>query len=271
MTLGLQITLTGHELVLNPYFASLLPAMSLAAMELGYSFLFVPPNPSREAFVDPLLAGGRIDAGIVVDPLDGDPFVSALTAGAKPFASIGRLSDPAHRNWVDNDHGAAAANVLQHLADRGYEKPHLLTIPTKVSYVSDYSTAFSRGTSGGPRSIVVAEDLSEQSAFEVVKRELESPRPPDAIFCIHDQLAIGALRAAAELGVAVPDELGVVGVTDSLVAAHARPPLTSVRVFPEQAGRAVVELIDQLLREGEVSAPRIIPTRLVARASTART
>jgi hypothetical protein len=44
-----------------------------------------------------------------------------------------------------------------------------------------------------------------------------------------------------------------------------------VRVFPEQAGRLVVELVDQLARGGpEAGAPRIVPTRLVARRSTAR-
>jgi LacI family transcriptional regulator len=86
MTLGLQITMSGHELVLNPYFAALLPAMSLAAIDLGYSFLFVPPNPSREAFVEPLLDGG-IDGGIVVDPVESDDFVTALLAAERPFAS----------------------------------------------------------------------------------------------------------------------------------------------------------------------------------------
>jgi DNA-binding LacI/PurR family transcriptional regulator len=118
---------------------------------------------------------------------------------------------------------------------------------------------------------VVAKDLSEQSAYEAIKPVLVSRKRPDAVFCIHDQLAIGALRAAADIGVGVPQELGVVGVTDTLVAEHARPPLTSVRVFPEQAGRAVVELIDQLIREeNEIEAPRIIGTKLVERASTAR-
>jgi DNA-binding LacI/PurR family transcriptional regulator len=271
MTLGLQITLSGHELVLNPYFASLLPAMSLAAIELGYSFLFVPPNPDRDAFVDPLLAGARIDGGIVIDPMDRDPFVSALLAGGTPFTSIGRLLDTPHENWVDNDHDAASAHVLEHLAERGYESPVLLTIPTRVSYVTDYSTAFAGRSTAGADGIVVAEDLSEQAAVEAIKPLLGSADPPDAVFCIHDQLAIGVLRAASELGVCVPDELGVVGVTDSLIAAHARPPLTSVRVHAEQAGRLVVQLLDQLLRgEADISAPRIVPTRLVSRESTAR-
>jgi LacI family transcriptional regulator len=269
MTLGLQITMTGPELVLNPYFTALLPAMSLAAIDLGYSFLFVPPNPSTEEFVEPLLDGG-IDGGIVVDPVDSDGFVTALLTAERPFASIGRLLETPHENWVDNDHPAVVDHVLDHLRKRGYERPVLLTIPTRVSYVADYTTAFSE-LCHGEGNVVVARDLSELAAVEAVAPILAGADPPDAVFCIHDQLAIGVLRAAAEAGVRVPDGLGVVGVTDSALAAHASPPLTSVRVFPEQAGRLVVELVDQLARGGAgAGAPRIVPTRLVARRSTAR-
>jgi DNA-binding LacI/PurR family transcriptional regulator len=270
MTLGLQISMSGHELVLNPYFTSLLPAMSLAAIDLGYSFLFVPANPSNDAFVEPLLNGG-IDGGIVVDPVERDPFVAALIEAKRPFASIGRLLETPHENWVDNDHADAVRRVLDHLTKRGYGHPILLTIPTEVSYVVDYSTAFSRWQENGQRGIVVARDLSEQAAVDAITPVLLTPHPPDAVFCIHDQLAIGVLRAASDLGLVVPDELGVVGVTNSALASHARPSLTSVQVFPERAGRLVVELIDQVVRgEPDVEAPRIVPTRLIARASTAR-
>ncbi len=269
MTLGLQITLSGHELVLNPYFASLLPAMSLAAIDLGYSFLFVPPNPSSEEFVEPLLDGG-IDGGVVVDPVGDDRFVTSLLAAGRPFASIGRLLETQHEHWVDNDHLAVVDHVLDHLQKQGYEQALLLTIPTKVSYVADYTAAFARHPGGSER-IVVARDLSEQAAVEAVAPLLAGPERPDAVLCIHDQLALGVLRAAAEAGIQVPDDLGVVGVTDSVLASHASPPLSSVRVFPEQAGRLVVELVDELARGGAGGgAPRVVPTRLVARASTAR-
>ncbi|MGH3040245.1 MAG: LacI family DNA-binding transcriptional regulator, partial [Gaiellaceae bacterium] len=114
MTLGLQITMSGHELILNPYFTALLPAMSLAAIDLGYSFLFVPPDPSPQEFVEPLLDGG-IDGGIVIDPVEGDSFVIKLLAADLPFASIGRLTKSPHEHWVDNDHPAVVEHVLDHL------------------------------------------------------------------------------------------------------------------------------------------------------------
>jgi DNA-binding LacI/PurR family transcriptional regulator len=243
--------------------------MSVAAMELGYSFLFLPPAPSDASYVERLLADGAIDGGIVVDPVEGDPFVQALIEQGRPFVSIGRLLETPHDHWVDNDNSAAVTEVLQHLNEQGYLSPLLLTIPTRVSYVSDYSTAFGREFPE-PRRIVVAKELSELAAVEAIKPLLQGIDRPDAVFCIHDQLAVGALRAAAEVGLSVPDELGVVGIGDSFLAQHASPALTSVRVFPDEAGRLVVELLDRLLRGEAAAAPQIVPTRLFARASTTR-
>jgi DNA-binding LacI/PurR family transcriptional regulator len=269
MTLGLQLSLAEQEIVLNPYFTTLLSSMSLAAMELGYSFLFVPPAPSDPVQIERVLAQGEIDGGIVVDPIERDPFVRLLIDQKRPFVSIGRLLETPHDHWVDNDNAAAVRDVLQHLETQGYTSPILLTIPASVSYVSDYSSAFSAAFPE-PRRIVVARELSELAAVEAIKPLLESADPPDAVFGIHDVLAVGALRAAAEVGLAVPNNLGVVGISDTFLAQHATPALTSVRVFPDEAGRLVVELLDELLRGEAAAAPRIVPTRLFERASTTR-
>ncbi|MFP5346555.1 MAG: substrate-binding domain-containing protein, partial [Actinomycetes bacterium] len=79
---------------------------------------------------------------------------------------------------------------------------------------------------------------------------------------------IGALRAAHELGVKVPDDLSVVGFDDAPPAATAQPPLTTVAQplgeIGETAGRLVRAMVD-----GETAAsPRRFPVELVVREST---
>jgi DNA-binding LacI/PurR family transcriptional regulator len=269
MALGLQLSLSDQEVVLNPYFSSLLPAMSVAAMELGYSFLFVPPPPSDRAAVERVLANGSIDGGILIDPVERDPFVQLLIDQDRPFTSLGRLLETPHDHWVDNDQPAIVSEVLEHLAEEGYTSPVLLTLPTRVSYLSDYSTTFGR-VFPEPWRIVVAKQLSELAAVEAIRPVLQRTDPPDAVFCIHDQLAVGTLRAAGEIGLSVPEDLGVVGVTDSFLAKRSSPAITSVHLFPEEAGRLIVQLLDRLLR-GEVGVtPQIVPSRLFVRASTTR-
>jgi LacI family transcriptional regulator, galactose operon repressor len=204
---------------------------------------------------------------VLVDPVRSDPFVEAVVARAIPYVSIGRILGVTSDYWVDNDHHAVCDKVLAHLAQAGYVRPALLTVPFDLSYVVDYTNGI-RGAVDDA-SIVVAPDLTDLAAEAVVAKALASREPPDAFFCIHDRLAVGALAAAAEAGIAVPDELGVVGIGDSL-ASHTHPGLTSVRVFPERFGAAAVDLLDALLRGAEADVPALVETQLVRRESTRR-
>jgi DNA-binding LacI/PurR family transcriptional regulator len=267
-TLALQLSISGESLVLNPFFTSLLSALSLAAVDRGFSFVYVPPGPGSAGFVEPLLGIRIADAAVLVDPIRNDPFVEAIVERAFPCVSIGRILGVTTDYWVDNDHRAVCDKVLAHLSEAGYVRPALLTVPFELSYVVDYTTGF-RAAVGDAAPIVVAQDLTDLAAQAAAAEALASNEPPDAFFCIHDRLAVGALLAAAAAGVAVPDELGVVGIGDSL-ASHTHPGLTSVRVFPERAGEAAIELLDAVLRGAEADVPVLVETHLVRRESTLR-
>lgn len=270
-TLALQLSIGGESLVLNPFFTSLLAALSLAAIDRGFSFVYVPPGPVSGDFVEPLLGAGLVDAVVLVDPIRDDPFVEAVIGRGFPYVSIGRILDGGVTSdyWVDNDHHAVCAKVLGHLSDVGYRRPALLTVPFELSYVGDYAAGF-RAVAGDDAPIVVARDLTDLAAQTAAAESLASSKPPDAFFCIHDRLAVGALLAAAEAGVAVPAELGVVGIGDNL-ASHTHPSLTSVRVFPERSGQSAVDLLDAILRGLEPEVPVLVEAQLMRRESTRRT
>jgi alanine racemase len=87
-----------------------------------------------------------------------------------------------------------------------------------------------------------------------------------------DILAVGALQAAAEDGVSVPEQLSVVGFDDSPAARQATPPLTTIAQPHEEKGRLAAQLLTEAIERG--GAPRgrshseILPTELVVRGST---
>ena len=267
-TLALQVSISGESLVLNPFFTSLLASLSLAAIDRGFSFVFVPPENAGRGFTDPLLVERRVDGAILVDPVRNDPFVRAVVNAGIAYVSIGRILGINSDRWVDNDHRAVGEKVVAHLRRAGYKRPALLTVPFDVSYIVDCIEGFRSATADAGR-VIEAVDMTEAAAQRAVGQALQGGEPPDAFFCVHDRLAVGALAAAAELGVAVPDELGVVGVGDFL-AQHGHPPLTSVRVFPERVGAIALERLDTLLRGGDAELPGIVPNQLVRRTSTAR-
>ena len=269
MTLAVQLPMIWPEIVFNPYFAILLPAMSEAAVARGYAFALVPTNPSPTAFIEPLIGQRGVDAAILLDPVPGDPFPVALAEGGVPYVSLGRVPGPHDNPRVDQDFDAAVHGIIGHLAEQGYWRPALLTIADQISSIVDIRAAFERHLD--EPIVAIAHDFSDQAASTAADRLLRLNPRPDAVLCITERQAVGAGRAAATLGVRIPEDLGVVSLGDSQVSRGMKPPVTSLCVFPERAGEALVALVDHLLA-GDPTPPEVVlvATELVVRASTQR-
>lgn len=89
----------------------------------------------------------------------------------------------------------------------------------------------------------------------------------DAVFAGSDLIAIGAMRALAEAGRKVPDDVAVVGFDDIPAASLTSPPLTTVQQDLIAAGELLVETLAEQI-ENRVSTNRVLPPRLIVRAST---
>ena len=105
-------------------------------------------------------------------------------------------------------------------------------------------------------------------------REILAGRPslPTALLCANDIIASGCLKAFAEAGVVVPDDLSVVGFDDLPLSAVVDPPLTTIRVSKAQIGRMAVQLVVARVR-GEAGLPSVkvlIGGKLVERRSVRR-
>lgn len=81
-------------------------------------------------------------------------------------------------------------------------------------------------------------------------------RPPTALFCANDLMAVGALTALAELGLGVPGDVALVGYDDQEIARHTRPPLTTVLLPNYEMGRWAVETLIALARGGSGTVAR---------------
>jgi LacI family transcriptional regulator len=89
-------------------------------------------------------------------------------------------------------------------------------------------------------------DWMSGTGFEHALSLLQQPRPPSAIFCANDLMALGALEAARQLGLAVPRQLSLIGYDDQEQARHARPALSTVLLPNFAMGQWAVErLIDE--------------------------
>lgn len=112
----------------------------------------------------------------------------------------------------------------------------------------------------------------EDVGYELARSLMEQDPPPDALFCMSDNLAVGALDAVRELGFNVPSDVSLIGFDDRYRAAHTRPPLTTVALPLYEIGRFAGHLlIDQVTGKAPPpEAPTLhrLPCNLVERSSS---
>jgi DNA-binding LacI/PurR family transcriptional regulator len=92
-----------------------------------------------------------------------------------------------------------------------------------------------------------------------------------AVFVANDQMALGLLRAFAELGVSVPGQVSVAGFDDIPESEFFSPPLTTVRQDFDEVGRRCIDLLLRRIESDSTGYERtLVPAELVVRASTGR-
>lgn len=116
----------------------------------------------------------------------------------------------------------------------------------------------------------MAGDWSSASGYQIGHRIAADP-DVTAVFCGNDHMALGLLRALAEQGRRVPDDVSVVGFDDIPESAYFLPPLTTVRQDFGELGRRALGVLVEMINGGQPPGSCLrIPPHLVARASAGR-
>lgn len=199
-----------------------------------------------------LLRATAIDGVVLAPPASDHPVVlKDLEEMHLPFARISptHMLDRGPSNLIDDV--AAAREIANYLIGLGHRHIGIIkgdpNHPSSAARLLGYSQALSAAD------IALRPDWIEQgfftyeSGFAAGRRLLGGEERPTAILAQNDDMAVGALMAAREIGVAVPEELSIVGFDDSEVSRIVWPRLTTVRqpVF-EMAVAATDMLLDQL-------------------------
>jgi LacI family repressor for deo operon, udp, cdd, tsx, nupC, and nupG len=158
------------------------------------------------------------------------------------------------------------------LYDLGHQRIGVITGPL----VSPLSRDRLRGasTTAKKRSAeelaVITGDFSVESGAEAAQRLFAGPRPPTAIFCFNDEMAMGVLEFARRKRLRVPRDLSVVGFDDIRFARYTDPPLTTIAQPMRAIGEGTVRLLLAILHDDSVTPESVtLPHTLITRASTA--
>jgi DNA-binding LacI/PurR family transcriptional regulator len=250
------------------YYMRLTASVAAAAFARGYAVVLVPPleRPAQ-------LQDFPFDGAIISDPEAGDDRLALLDDHGVPVVTIDRDLARNDRWYVATDTEQNTRAVLDHLAERGATRIALLSPDARWSWIAETTEAYTSWCREHDRAeLIVPVPLRklEGSAYEVCRELLGRPDRPDALVAVADRYSLGALRAAAELGVRVPEDLLIVAGVDSHASGEIQPGITALELHPERQAALAVALLAARLAGEEVEAPQVVRGELIIRRSTQR-
>jgi DNA-binding LacI/PurR family transcriptional regulator len=249
-----------------PYFGELAGLVITAAQGQDWSVLIEQTQGTRERERASLSAlGPHMVDGAIVSPeaLEAEDF--AELAHGVPLVMLGEHAVDVRLDHVAIDNVLAAQTAVGHLTGMGRRRiaaigqnPHRGTAALRLE---GYRAALAAAGLPQPTELVApALNYHRRDGAEAMAHLLSLPEPPDAVFCFNDLLAIGAMRAAAERGFRVPEDIAIVGFDNTEESAYSLPSLTTIAPDKTAIAQAAVDLIRRRTEGGEVFAPQDVQT-----------
>lgn len=246
------------------YYFRVLNGATAEAFQRGFLVSMLPSQSSSQAFLS------AADGLIVVDPSDDDPLLAEAAHAGLACVTIGRNSG--EFSWVDNDFSTGTTTALAHLNAVRSSRTALFLSETSSSYVRDELSAYLDWCSTVSLEPIIIRSPGPRvdEAEPVIRAALASPdRRFDAVLATLDTLAFAAERGAHLLGMAVPEDLQVVSLTDSRYLDYGlQKPITALDLHPVRLGQVAVDLLLSAL-DGEAGRRReLVHASLTVREST---
>jgi len=259
------------------YFSSILQGASEALYERDARLVLCPTGHqhAREVTVLDRLSEGVTDGTLLVTPTETTAELRALRRRGSPMVVIDPstpLDDDVPVVAVGNWSGARAAT--QHLIGLGHSRIAIITGPrdwcASIDRRDGYHSALMGAGLPAVPEYVREGNFEQESGYRAAAALLALPNPPTAIFALSDPMAIGALRAARQRGLAVPDDLSLVGFDDVDLSRVTTPELTTVSQPLHELGRLAITVLYRQIDGQPLDAYRVeLSTRLIVRGSTA--
>ncbi|WP_199520441.1 LacI family DNA-binding transcriptional regulator [Kitasatospora sp. MBT63] len=242
----------------NPIFPALAQVIEQVLSRHGFTPVLCTQTPGGatedelvEMLVERGVAGIVFVSGLHADTSADHDRYARLTGRQVPFVLINGYSDRIDAPFISPDDRTAMWMAVQHLVGLGHERIGLAIGPRRyvpvLRKIEGFTAAVGELLGSTPEQV---QELIQHTLFSVEGGDAAAGALLDkgctAIVCGSDMMALGAIRAVRRRGLAVPQDISVVGFDDSPLIAFTEPPLTTIRQPVEAMATAAV---DALLEE----------------------
>ena len=277
--LGLLIPQGTAMLFANPFFAELLRGIGQVCDEHNFSLLLVPP---AQGSLLRSLARVAVDGYITIGLEERHPAIELLRRRKGPFVTLDGPALPQVSSVSVDDRGGAR-QAAAHLIERGHQEVLVLGIRPAQGEITDgvaaytgvsaarlagYRDAFAAaGLPLGEGHIVYC-DSTREGGLQALLDAWAGGARPTGLLAMSDIIALGALGAARQIGLRVPEDLAIVGFDDIPDARFCHPALSTVHQPALEKGCLAARLLVDRQAGGDRVEHHVLPTTLIVRESS---
>jgi len=259
------------EGLVGPFIGAPIQAASATLLEHGFQPVLLLEDGRNTGTLVRHLSSGHVDAAIVILQREALLMFRHLDELPVPVVFVGHTSVEldAGSVYVDCDSYGGARLATRALLAAGRRRIATIAGPAYYLPSTHRLQGFldelkEWGVKPGP---VATGDFSLASGSTAMAQLLRRAPDVDGLFAASDLMAVGALRVLEAAGRRAPDDISIVGFDDTVVAATANPPLTTVHQPFREMGARAAELVLQMLDGATVNEPVQLPTTLTVRES----
>ncbi len=265
--------------VLSQFYSVIAKSVEDTNNKFGYNTILCngDENPEKELNYLKVLKSNRVD-GIILTPTGkNSEYVQHLINSGTKIVLLDRLIEGIDCDAVLVDNANGAYQAVKYLIDQGYRKIGIvngyLDRTTGVERLKGYLQAIKEANITRDDDLIKIGDFKKESGEELTKELLEQPNRPEAIFTTNIDMSMGALIAIKEIGLTIPDDIGIVCFDDSDWALILEPSITVIRQPVYQLGFTAAKLLIKEIEDEEKKLdhkPTIVTlnTKLIIRNST---
>ncbi len=234
----------------NPFYSQVLLGIEDACRSNNINLLFatLPVDSNNRPVQRPqLMYNDDIDGLLMVGTFVDATVTSIAGRRTPPIVLVDAYSDTESYDAVVSDNFGAAYQAVEYLLKKGHRCIGLAGGDNQCyPSIRDRRNGYLRAlkANGIDDTFIANFSIYDRSApYEETVRLLKEAPQLTALFCVNDQVAITAMRAAQDLGKRIPQDISIIGYDDTYLAINAVPHMTSMRVDTVAMGRAAVQLL----------------------------
>ncbi|KAF1367316.1 MAG: DNA-binding transcriptional regulator CytR [Yokenella regensburgei] len=261
--------------ICDPFFSEIIRGIEVTAAQQGYLVLIgdcAHQNQQEKTFID-LIITKQIDGMLLLGSRL--PFDASIEEqrNLPPMVMANEFAPELELPTVHIDNLTAAFNAVNYLHELGHQRIGCIAGPEEMPLchyrLQGYVQALRRSGLTVDPHYIARGNFSFEAGGQALAQLMALPKPPTAVFCHSDIMALGALSWAKRHGIRVPEDLSIIGFDNISLSEFCDPPLSTVAQPRFRIGQeAMLLLLDQLHGQNVSSGSRLLDCELVVRGST---